>query len=116
VNGVVKRDGVPKSGVFVVLAPADLNAARWMWRINQSDSDGTFNMPGVVPGDYTVAAIEQGWTLDWSRPEVIGPYLARGVKVTVASGVRAVDLKDVVEALPLNLPVGKAPDSGAANR
>jgi hypothetical protein len=115
-NGVVKRDGVPKSGVFVVLAPADLNAARWMWRINQSDSDGTFNMSSVAPGEYTVAAIEQGWTLDWSRPEVIAPYLARGVKVTVASGARTMDLKDVVDALPLNLPPGKASDVGTANR
>jgi hypothetical protein len=116
VNGVVKRDGNAKSGVFVVLAPADLNAARWMWRANQSDTDGTFSMSNVAPGEYAVAAIEQGWTLDWSRPEVIAPYLAHGVKMTVAPGARAVDLKDAVEALPLNLPPGKTPDSAAANR
>jgi hypothetical protein len=73
-------------------------------------------MSSVAPGEYTVAAIEQGWTLDWSRPEVIAPYLARGVKVTVASGARTMDLKDVVDALPLNLPPGKASDVGTANR
>jgi hypothetical protein len=114
VNGVVKQEGRPKSGVFVVLAPADLNAARGMWQANQSDSDGTFNMQRVAPGDYTIAAIDQGWTLDWSRPEVMAPYLAHGVKVTVTPGMRAVDLKEAVEAQPRDLQPGRAADSPAA--
>jgi hypothetical protein len=114
VSGVVKRDGSAKPGVFVVMAPADMNAPRAMWRANQSDSDGTFDMAHVAPGTYTVAAIEQGWTLDWSRPEVIAPYLARGAKVTVAPGVREVEVKDAFEAQPLNLQQAKAPDAAPA--
>jgi hypothetical protein len=114
VNGVVKQDGKPKSGVFVVLAPADLSAGREMWRANQSDSDGSFNMAHVSPGEYTAAAIEKGWTLEWSRAEVIAPYLAHGVKVIVAPGARSVDLKDAVEAQPLNLQQAKAPETSPA--
>lgn len=114
VSGVVKHDGTPKSGVFIVLAPADPNAARGMWRANQSDSDGSFNLQRVAPGSYTVAAIEQGWTLDWSRQEAIGPYLVHGVKVTVTSGMGTVDLKEAVEAQPLNLPQTKTPGSPRA--
>ena len=114
VSGVVKRDGSAKPGVFVVMAPADMNAPRAMWRANQSDSDGTFDMAHVAPGTYTVAAIEQGWTLDWSRPEVIAPYLARGAKVTVAPGVREVEVKDALEAQPLSLQQARAPDAAPA--
>jgi hypothetical protein len=100
VNGQVTRDGRPQSGVFVVLAPVDLNGGHSMWRSNQSDSDGTFNFPHIAPGEYTAVAIEKGWTLDWSRPEVIAAYLAHGERVTVAQGVREVNLKDALEAQP----------------
>jgi len=115
VNGVVKREGVPKGGVFVVLAPDDPMSERGMWQPNQSDSDGSFNFFHVAPGEYTVAAIEDGWTLDWSRPEVIAPYLAHGVKVIVAKGAREVNLNEAVEAQPLKLPpANKVPDSALA--
>ncbi|MGA2049560.1 MAG: carboxypeptidase regulatory-like domain-containing protein [Terracidiphilus sp.] len=115
VNGVVKRDGVPKAGVFVVLVPNDPKAERGKWQPNQSDSDGSFNFFHVAPGEYTVAAIEGGWTLDWSRPEVITPYLARGAKLIVAKSARQVNLNESLEAQPLNLPpANKTLDSAAA--
>jgi hypothetical protein len=115
VNGVVKRDGVPKAGVFVVLVPNDPKAERGKWQPNQSDSDGSFNFFHVAPGEYTVAAIEGGWRLDWSRPEVITPYLARGAKLIVAKSARQVNLNESLEAQPLNLPpANKTLDSAAA--
>jgi hypothetical protein len=100
VNGVVTHGGSPKSGVFVVLAPVDPNAGRSLWRSNQSDSDGTFNFPHIAPGEYTAAAIEKGWTLDWSRPEAMAPYLAHGERVTVMQGAREVNMKDPLETQP----------------
>jgi hypothetical protein len=115
VTGVVKREGVPKAGVFVVLVPADPNSEREMWQPNQSYSDGSFNFLHVAPGEYTVAAIEDGWTLDWSRPEVMAPYLARGVEVTVSKGAREVNLSDAVEAQPLKLPANRTPDSAVSH-
>ena len=114
VNGVVKREGVPKAGVFVVLVPNDPKSERGNWQPNQSDSDGSFNFFHVAPGEYTVAAIEDGWTLDWSRPEVIAPYLARGVKVIVAKSAREANLNAAVEAQPLKLPASKSPDSAVS--
>ena len=110
VNGVVKRNGVPKSGVFVILVPDDPQSGLDMWQPNQSDSDGSFNFLHVLPGAYTVAAIEEGWSLDWSRPDVIAPYRARGVKVTVTPRAKEVNLPDAVEAQPLKLPQSKMPD------
>jgi hypothetical protein len=52
-------------------------------RRDQSDSDGSFALRDVAPGRYTVVAIEDGWDLDWARPEVIGRYLSGGIPVTV---------------------------------
>jgi hypothetical protein len=53
----------------------------------------------VAPGEYTVVAIEDGWKLDWARPEVIAPYLPKGVsvKVTESSG----KLMHLSEAVPV---------------
>jgi hypothetical protein len=78
VEGVVQRDGKPIAGAMVVLVPKDPGDHPDLFRQDQSDLDGTFALGGVVPGDYTVLAIEDGWDLDWSRPEVIAPYAKRG--------------------------------------
>ncbi len=98
ITGFVTRDEKPASGVFVLLVPADLKAGRYAWRPNQSDSDGSFDFENVVPGQYTAVAIERGWTLDWKRPEVIGPYLAKGAKVTVHADSKRINLQAPLEA------------------
>ena len=42
-----------------------------------------FRSADAAPGQYTVVAIEDGWGMDWTRPEVIGRYLPGGIAVTV---------------------------------
>ena len=42
-------------------------------------------MVQAVPGDYKIVAIEDGWELDWARPEVIARYLQGSVPVTVTA-------------------------------
>jgi hypothetical protein len=54
-------------------------------RRDQSDSDGSFALRDVAPGQYNVIAIEDGWDLDWSRPEVMARYLQRGIAVSINS-------------------------------
>jgi hypothetical protein len=83
VEGFARKNekGIP--GVMIVLVPHN-PAANWaLFRRDQSDSDGSFGLRDVVPGQYTVVAIEDGWELDWARPEVIGRYLSQGIAVTV---------------------------------
>jgi hypothetical protein len=85
VQGFARKDGRGLAGVMIVLVPHD-PAANWAsFRRDQSDSDGSFVLRDVVPGQYTVVAIEDGWELDWARPEVIGRYLPHGLGVTVSS-------------------------------
>jgi hypothetical protein len=101
VSGFVQRDGKPASGVFVLLAPDGPRASYAAWLPNQSDSDGSFVFEHVSPGAYHAVAIEQGWTLDWRRREVIAPYLTRGAPITVQANSRRVELNGRVEAQPL---------------
>jgi len=104
VTGFVTLNGKPASGVFVLMVPSSPNIGRFAMQLNQSDSDGSFVFPLVIPGQYRVVAIEQGWRLDWSQGDVIGPYLARGTSVTVAPNAQKVDLETPVEAQAIGAP------------
>jgi hypothetical protein len=84
VEGFASKAGKGKAGVLVLLVPRDAVDFAELVRRDQSNSDGSFSMHGAVPGEYTVVAIENGWGLDWTRPEVIGRYLSAGIAVTVA--------------------------------
>lgn len=55
-------------------------------RRDQSDSDGTFTLPEVVPGRYRVLAIENGHGLAYQDPALIKPYLPLSQVVTVSAG------------------------------
>ena len=83
INGVALRDGQPLAGVMIVAVPADPVHNQVLFRRDQSDSDGTYTLPNVVPGVYTLLAIENGWDLQWLKPEVLKPYLALGEAVQV---------------------------------
>lgn len=78
ITGVALRDGQPLAGVMIVAVPSDPRHNQVLFRRDQSDSDGTFMLPNVVPGDYTVLAIENGWELQWTKPEILKPYLPLG--------------------------------------
>ena len=83
VDGLVQRDDKPYAGAMVVLVPRD-QAGNWsMFRRDQSDSDGTFTMHEVLPGAYTVIALQNGWDLDWASPVALQPYLKNGTPVEV---------------------------------
>jgi hypothetical protein len=83
VDGVALRDGQPFAGAMVVLVPHDPANNSPLFRRDQSDSDGTFTLPNVVPGQYTVIAIANGWDLEWSNPAALQPYLRGGEAVQV---------------------------------
>jgi len=38
----------------------------------------------VVPGKYTVVAIDNGWGLEWQNPAVLKPYLPHGQALEIA--------------------------------
>ena len=83
ISGVVLRDDKAFAGGMVVLVPQDPSADWLLFRRDQSDSDGTFTLPAVLPGAYIAIAIEDGWGLDWASPAALQPYLKNGTSVEV---------------------------------
>ncbi len=83
VDGVALRGGQPFSGAMIVLVPRDAANNSPLFRRDQSDSDGTFTLPNVVPGQYTVLALANGWDLEWGNPAVLQPYLQGGEAVQI---------------------------------
>lgn len=79
VEGFARKDGQGFGGAMIVLVPEDPAANTALFRRDQSDSDGSFAFLNALPGKYTAVAIEDGWELDWERPEVMAHYLSRGV-------------------------------------
>jgi hypothetical protein len=84
VEGTVKKGGKGFAGAMVVLVPKNPEVDHDLFRRDQSDLDGTFALHGVVPGSYTLLAIENGWDLDWSKPGVIAAYAKHGRNVRLS--------------------------------
>jgi len=78
------REGKETAGAMVVLVPADPAHNQVLFRRDQSDSDGTFTLGNIVPGTYTLLAIQNGWDLEWSKPEVLRRFMAQGEAMIVA--------------------------------
>jgi len=101
VQGIAKRAGKGFSGAMIVLVPKNPAGYRDLFRRDQSDLDGTFVFHDVVPGSYTVVAIENGWDLDWSQPEVIASYAKHGVPLQIADQAgQNLTLPSAVEVQP----------------
>jgi hypothetical protein len=94
IEGLAERAGHPTSGVMILLAPEDAKDNQILFRRDQSDSDGTFFLPNIIPGRYRLLAIDEGWDLNWADPNVLAAYLKKSIPVQV----RAHDkLKQMVE-------------------
>jgi hypothetical protein len=98
-EGIAKRENKGASGVMVELVPRNLAGMDGLVRRDQSDSDGSFSLRDVVPGQYTLVAIEDGWDLDWADPRVMARYLPGGIAVTVS------DRPEKVISLSASVPV-----------
>jgi hypothetical protein len=83
IEGFAHKGDKGFAGAMVVLVPKEMALMDVLNRRDQSDSDGSFSLKQVIPGKYTVVAIDNGWDLDWSKPEVIARYLSKGTAVTV---------------------------------
>ena len=84
ITGTAQRQGKPFSGAMVLLVP-DQGANTALFRRDQSDSDGTFTLNNVVPGKYRVMAIENGWDLEWMKPEVIKKFAGKAASVDLGT-------------------------------
>jgi 5-hydroxyisourate hydrolase-like protein (transthyretin family) len=99
VEGVVKKDGKAMSGVMVALVPKEPLTHPERFRRDQSNLDGSFMVGGILPGKYTLIAVEDAWGFAWMKEGVLEKYLARGQDLTVGVLMNGtVVLPEAVEA------------------
>jgi len=101
IEGVVQKKDKKVAGVMVALVPNDPIAHIDLFRRDQSDFDGTFTLRGVVPGSYTIVAVEDAWGLEWLQPSVLARYVQHGQNLTIGELMRGtVTLPDPIEVQP----------------
>jgi protocatechuate 3,4-dioxygenase beta subunit len=101
VEGVVSKAGKPTPGIMVALVPNDPEAHLDFFRRDQSDFDGTFSLRGVIPGTYTVVAVEDAWGFDWLKAGVLARYVKHGQAVVVGEKLKgAIHLPEPLEVQP----------------
>lgn len=83
IEGTALKNGKSLMAAMVVLVPANPADNYSLFRRDQSDSDGTFTLREVVPGYYTLLAIENGWEIPWADPNALRPYLNNGTPIQV---------------------------------
>jgi uncharacterized surface anchored protein len=101
-EGFARKDGKGVAGAMVILVPKDPTAIAELARRDQSDSDGSFALLNVAPGDYTLVAVDDAWGMDWFDPAVISRYLPHGMAVTVKD--KSDKVQHLAEPLPVQAP------------
>jgi uncharacterized protein (DUF2141 family) len=101
IEGVVKKKEKKVGGVMVALVPNDPVAHMDLFRRDQSDFDGTFALQGVIPGAYTIVAVEDAWGLDWMQPSVLARYVQHGQNISVGDFMNGtLQLPEPIEVQP----------------
>jgi len=85
VTGFARKNGRGAAGVLVVLVPKNPAAYDSLVRRDESDSDGSFALRNVAPGEYSLIALENAWDLDRAGLPMLARYLPQGISVTVRS-------------------------------
>ena len=98
---------------MVLLLPQDIQHSPGLIRRDQSDSDGTFTLTNIVPGQYTLVAIDGGDELEYSNASVIQPYLANGQILNIARDGKYQVTTQVI-TIPQSAPA-RASSNAAAN-
>jgi len=102
VTGTVEDAGAPRVGACVLLLPKD--AARlWAYRVDQTDSDGSYRLYTIPAGDYYLVAISEGDDVAFRDGKVRARLIEAGKPLHVDGGDH-LDLKlDAVSTASLKL-------------
>jgi Carboxypeptidase regulatory-like domain len=85
IDGTVLDKDKPVSEAMVLLVPDSPEKNQDLFRRDQSDSDGTFSLYQIVPGRYTLVAIQNAWDMDWKDLSVLQTYLEHGQTVEITT-------------------------------
>jgi len=89
VSGIASIDGKQLAGALVLLVPAGLDDPGSFTAVSrdQTNTDGSFELPNVIPGQYILMAIDHGWNVNWKDASTLRGYLTQGVPLDIKPGV-----------------------------
>jgi hypothetical protein len=85
ITGTVRREKRPIVGAMIVLVPEDAEINMPKFRRDQSDSDGTFTLQDVLPGRYSMIAIEDGWDMEWANLSLLNKRLEHAKRIEIGT-------------------------------
>jgi len=88
VSGISSNHSKPSVGAMVLLVPAGLDDPGSFTLVarDQTNTDGSFELPNVIPGQYILIAIDHGWNVNWSDSSTLRGYLTQGVPLDIKPG------------------------------
>jgi hypothetical protein len=86
-SGIATLDGKPCVGAMVLLVPITIEDPNsiTLLRQDQTNTDGSFDLANVIPGQYILVAIDHGWQINWGDSSTLRRYLMQGVPVDLKS-------------------------------
>lgn len=95
--------GSPQIGAFVLLIPKN-SSQRWAYRVDQTDSDGSYRLGTVPSGDYFLIALSDGSDVAFRNPKVAAALSEAATAVHVEPGEHLDFKLDLVSTATLKLP------------
>ncbi len=88
VRGICHLKGHPLSGALVLLVPASLGQPGSIPVVHrdETNTDGSFDLRDVSPGQYILVAIDRGWDVNWHDPATLARYLINGIPLSPTHG------------------------------
>lgn len=86
-SGIATLEGQPVEGAMVLLVPVtieDPNSITVLQR-EQTNTDGSFDLINIIPGQYILVVIDHGWEINWGDPSTLRRYLMQGVPLELKS-------------------------------
>jgi hypothetical protein len=86
-SGIATFNGKPSVGAMVLLVPITIEDPNsiTILRQDQTNTDGSFDLANVLPGQYILIAIDHGWQINWGDPSTLRRYLMQGVPIELKS-------------------------------
>jgi hypothetical protein len=92
VTGSVNAGGSPAPTATVIIMPADVSAESSLLtlatrvRVVLADARGAFNVGGLRPGDYLIAAVDDSEAAEPTAPAFLQALARVATRVTLAAG------------------------------
>jgi len=91
IEGTVEQAGVPRIGAFVLLMPKN-PSERWAYRVDQTDTDGSYRLATIPAGDYFLIALSEGEDVAY-RDAKVAAVLAGAAKQIHVEPSEKLDMK-----------------------